>query len=742
MTLVDSTTARTTIGSRARLVLSVSLPRLARHWKEVLAWMETPDVSRAQESAARLAAIPGSEGLAVLAQLPEDMVAGVLEQSRVDEEGRSHLREIAARLTASHGSDSPRATLLRAFQGAADIAEDLEEQTLVAAPGAPIDAPEAESMPAMAAAVEAWQDDESAMAALTQLASDVVLSGAPLPPEFWLRAATRIPAAADSGRLRLLLDIAQILNSVGQPNRSLEILGTILPLWSEIGDVQGKAATLHNMARVIAQQGDVAGAMQLWNESLALSEKTGNAHGKAATLHQIAGVMARQGDVARAMELWTQSLGLLEQIGDVQGKAATLSNMAGVIALQGDVARAMKLWTQSLLHSEQIRDVRSKAATLHQMAGVINQQGDVARAMKLWNESLALKEQIGDVKGTAATLSIMAGVIAEQGDVARAMELWNQSLAIEEEVGNVRGKAATLSNMAGTIAQQGDVARAMELWNQSLGLCEEIGDVQGKAAALNNMAGVIAQQGDVARAMELWNQSLVLKEQIGDIQSKAATLSNMAGVIAQQGDVARAMELWNQSLVLLEQIGDVQGKAATLANMAWAAGKQGDAGRERELNLQAARALASVRAWLDAVTVLGNLGVSDDPEAAGFLAQALWLALRVEVPVDRTVRIAAALVRKVGVESSAALLAAAFGVWSARVRGQAHPKKEEIQSRAMGVLGACAEARGVTPEKFGEWLQAEGLNDPGRFLPALRRELEAIVGEGWVFDPAGVEKQG
>jgi tetratricopeptide (TPR) repeat protein len=240
--------------------------------------------------------------------------------------------------------------------------------------------------------------------------------------------------------------------------------------------------------------------------------------------------------------------------------------------------------------------------------------------------------------------------------------------------------------------------------------------------------------------MELWNQSLVLLEQIGDVQGKAATLHNMAGVIAQQGDVARAMELWNQSLVLEEQIGNVKGKAATLANMAWAAGQQGDAVRERELNLQAARALAAVRAWPDAVTVLSNLGVSEYPDAAGFLAQALWLAARVEVPVDDAVSIAAALVEKVGAESPAALLAAAFGMWSAVVRGQSHPKKEEIRRLAMGALGACAEARGVPAEKLEEWMKAEGLDDPGRFLPALRRELEAIVGDGWVFDPAALDK--
>jgi len=476
---------------------------------------------------------------------------------------------------------------------------------------------------------------------------------------------------------------------------------------------------------------------------------------RALEVHRLA-MLARENEIAvaiadRLATRWhnrsefrrSRALSLLTlQLGD---DYRILHNLARGQQVLGETDKARRSYQQALdLCPQPLPDtprpaLRERSGIVHNLAGLEVQQGDVARAMELWNQSLVLDEQIGDVRGKAATLSNMAGVIAQQGDVARAMELWNQSLVLKEQIEDVQGKAATLANMAGVIAQQGDVARAMDLWHQSLVLKEQIGDVRGKAATLHNMAGVIAKQGHVARAMELWNQSLGLEEQIGNVQGKAATLHQMAVVIAQQGDAARAMELWNQSLGLEEQIGDVHGKAATLANMASAAGRQGDAVRQRQLNLEAARALAAVWAWPDAVIVLGNLGVSDDPDAAGFLAQALWLALRVEVPVDRAVKIAAALVEKVGAESPAAPLAAGFATWSAMVRGESHPKKEAIQTLAAGVLGACAQARGVTPEKVPEWVQAEGLDDPGRFLPALGRELEAMVGTGWLFDPAAVK---
>ncbi|WP_445246061.1 tetratricopeptide repeat protein, partial [Microcoleus sp. OTE_8_concoct_300] len=64
--------------------------------------------------------------------------------------------------------------------------------------------------------------------------------------------------------------------------------------------------------------------MTLYEECLELKEQIGNVEGKAVTLHGLAGIYANQGEVAKAIAFYEQSLQLTEKIGDVQGKAATL----------------------------------------------------------------------------------------------------------------------------------------------------------------------------------------------------------------------------------------------------------------------------------------------------------------------------------------------------------------------------------------------------------------------------------
>ncbi|WP_375471292.1 tetratricopeptide repeat protein [uncultured Nostoc sp.] len=504
-------------------------------------------------------------------------------------------------------------------------------------------------------------------------------------------------------------------------------------------ELQDKSATLNNMAQVIADQGDIPKAIALYEQSLEIKEQIGDVQGKATTLNNMALVFAQQGDIPKAIALYEQSLEIQQQIGDVKGKATTLANIAGVIAQQGDIPKAIALWQQDLEISEQIGDVKGKAATLNNMAQVIADQGDIPKAIALWEQSLEIQQQIGDVKDKAATLANMAQVIADQGDIAKAIVLWEQSLEIFEQIGNVQGKATILNNMALVIAQQGDIPKAIALWEQDLEISEQIGDVKGKAATLNNMAQVFAQQGDIAKAIALWQQSLEIQQQIGDVKGKAATLNNMAQVFAQQGDIAKAIALWEQSLEIIEQIGDVKGKATILNNMALVIAQQGDTAKAITLYEQVASTLAQISAYGDLVTVLSNLGLTVESNGLVYLAQAIWLTLRIQASLADTIKLIRVLYNRVPQGDELKALLGATAMFFCKRRGEGHPQLEELQKRSFKIVLDVAGAQGIKmPEAFDAWVVQQRLNDPEYFLPRLNQRLEEIVGNGWLFDRSQV----
>ncbi|WP_242038002.1 tetratricopeptide repeat protein [Tolypothrix sp. FACHB-123] len=536
-----------------------------------------------------------------------------------------------------------------------------------------------------------------------------------------------------------LNNMAGVYADQGDIPKAIALWQQSLEISEQIGHVKGKATTLNNMAQVYADQGDIPKAIALYEQSLEISEQTGDVQGKAPTLNNMAQVFADQGDIPKAITLWEQSLEISEQTGDVQGKATTLNNMAGVYADQGDIPKAIALWEQSLEISEQIGDVKGKATTLNNMAGVFAQQGDIPKAITLWEQSLEISEQTGDVQGKATTFNNMAGVYADQGDIPKAIALWEQSLEISEQTGDVQDKATTLNNMAGVFAHQGDITKAIVLYEQSLEICEQIGDVKLKATTLNNMAQVFANQGEITKAIALWQQSLEISEQIGNVQGKATILNNMAQVIAQQGDIPRAIALWQQSLEISEQIGDVKGKAITLNNMAGLFVQQGDITKAIALWEEVPSTLAQIRAYGDLVTVLGNLGIADESNGLVYLAQAIWLTLRIQVPLASTINRIRALYNRVPQDDELEAILGATAMFFCNDRGEGHPELEEQQERSWQMLAEAAGRQGIeTQEAFDAWYVQQRLNDPDYFLPRLNQRLEEIVGDGWLFDRSQV----
>ncbi|MBG1257806.1 tetratricopeptide repeat protein [Nostoc commune] len=355
----------------------------------------------------------------------------------------------------------------------------------------------------------------------------------------------------------------------GEVDEAIALYNQSLEINERIGNVQGKAATLHQLASIYANKGEVDKAIALYKESLEIKERIGDIQGKAATLHQLASIYAHKGEVDEAIALYKESLEIKERIGNVQGKAATLHQLASIYANKGDVDEAIALYKQVLEIDESTGNVQGKAATLHQLAGIYADKGEVDEAITLYKESLEINERIGNVQGKAATLHCLGYIYAHKGDVDEAIALYNQSLEINERIGNVQGKAATLNCLGNIYANKGELDEAIALFNQSLEITERIGDVQGQAATLHQLGILYANKGEVDEAIALFNQSLEITERIGDVRTQAMTLWWLGGLAEQQGEYTKAISYLQPALEILQRSKspDAEGVSASLARV-------------------------------------------------------------------------------------------------------------------------------------------------------------------------------
>jgi len=256
-------------------------------------------------------------------------------------------------------------------------------------------------------------------------------------------------------RIRVLNDLGIAYRSRSEYKTAKYYLEQALDLANDDEDfISLKANILYELGWIQDDWGNKKEAIAFYQQSLELWEKIGDVQGKAATLHCLAIIYADQGEVEKAIAFYQQSLELWEKIGDVQGKAATLHCLAGIYANQGEVERAIAFYEQSLELKEKIGDVQGKAATLHQLAGIYANQGEVEKAIAFYEQSLELEEKIGNLQEKAATFVMLGQLLAAQGDFDQALNYLQQSLEILQHLRSpdaetVRRIIAAVQQMAG-----------------------------------------------------------------------------------------------------------------------------------------------------------------------------------------------------------------------------------------------------------------------------------------------------
>ncbi|OYD87779.1 hypothetical protein CDG77_27500 [Nostoc sp. 'Peltigera membranacea cyanobiont' 213] len=328
----------------------------------------------------------------------------------------------------------------------------------------------------------------------------------------------------------VLNQIAYCEHQMGEVDRALNYYQQALNL-CPAEDVAELASIYYHFGILKATKGEVDEAIALFNQSLSINERIGNVEGKAATLHQLARIYANKGEVDEAIALFNQSLSINEHIGNVLGKSATLHQLARIYADKGEEEQAIALFNQVLEIDERIGNFQGKAENLHQLGNIYVNKGEVDEAIALYNQSLEIDERIGYVQGKAANLQQLGNIYANKGEVDEAIALYNQSLEIKEHIGDVRGKAATLHCLAILYANKGEVEEAIALFNQSLEINERIGNVQDKAMTLWWLGDLAEQQGEYTKAISYLQPALEILQRLKspDAESVSASLDRVMG---------------------------------------------------------------------------------------------------------------------------------------------------------------------------------------------------------------------
>ena len=133
---------------------------------------------------------------------------------------------------------------------------------------------------------------------------------------------------------------------------------------------------------------------------------------------------------------------------------------------------------------------------------------------------------------------------------------------------------------------------------------------------------------------------------------------------------------------------------------------------------------------------LGPPHTTAESNALVYLAQAIWLCLRIQAPLVDTIQYIRVLFNAVPQGDVLEMLLAATALWFCNVRGEWHPQIAQLQEDSFKLLVIAANAQGIqSQEAFDAWRIEQQLDDPNFFVPQLNQRLEEMIGDGWLFDP-------
>jgi tetratricopeptide (TPR) repeat protein len=470
-------------------------------------------------------------------------------------------------------------------------------------------------------------------------------------------------------------------------------------------------------------------ARTVYETALAFHRRRNDLKRSADVIVRLGHLASSQGHKKRALDLYEEAFRLYERVEDQLGKANALMGIGAIEAILGDEEKARALWRQADEIYEQGADVAGRIDAVGRIVGSYLRSGDDGLM-----ETVELHTRLKGAVNKSATLVELAVKKDSDGDRSGATELLRLAVMVDEETADPQDLAASLCELGLLEFKEHHLERAITLWERALSLSRVVEKDWLTQRLLSNLAQVAARNGNSEHALSRADEIFGLTR---DANTYAETLVKIAEVREEAGDASGAVDFYERSLASYESTGDRASQAQMLIRLSEAAAMARDFDRLYQLGNRLLPLLATLKQWDTLVVILCTLARFGTEEAAGFAAQAIWLALRLSIFDDSVAESALELVDKIGVDSPDAPWVAAAGGLIARYL---EPNENIIQKAAILdlTLKQCAEMQSKTSGRAAAWYDNGDYLDRETVLEAVGQCVNRMTRGRWLFDPGSV----
>ena len=309
------------------------------------------------------------------------------------------------------------------------------------------------------------------------------------------------------------------------------------------------------MGNVYNVMGELRKALDYYNQALPVFRQVGNLNGVSMTLDNMGEAYQTLGELEKALDSFNQALSIFRQAADRENEASALVNIATVYADLGEPRKALDYHIQALPLFRQVGDRNNEAIDLGDIGFIYNDLGEHQKALDYLNRALAASRQVGDRDGEANALNNIGNVYSASGEGQKALEYFNQALPILRAVGDRRFEAETLDNIGDVYRGSGEKQKALDFYNQALGVASAVSKPLLEAEIFHSLM-LIEQDEQPALAIFYGKQAVNYLQQVrGNIQklaselqksflsSKSDSYHDLANLLIDQGRLPEAQQV-------------------------------------------------------------------------------------------------------------------------------------------------------------------------------------------------------
>lgn len=359
-----------------------------------------------------------------------------------------------------------------------------------------------------------------------------------------MRKATRLEAAFG-------INLGQVCNDLGEPDRSQKALKGAQDLCREIEDAALEAMALRHLGMTFLTQALYNEALACCEEAIQIAEEIKEKISVGHILCNKAVILVSKGNLNNAEEIFQQGLMLRQELEDpyIQGRIYT--NLASLDLIRGRGQEATSALERALDIHRSINYRQGEARNIGELAVIQIAEGKLQEGYQIFEQAIEIDRQLGYRRGEARTLLMRARIQLQNNQPQKTHQLFQIAYDLANEMHHRYIQIET-SAMVTLVMPDTQISDRISMLEAAIELSRSICSPVLEIQISSHIGLLLLNSGQLEEAIRRSQQAVAYSREIGNLLEEAKSLMNLAHIYDQQGEIELAQENVSIAQALLQ----------------------------------------------------------------------------------------------------------------------------------------------------------------------------------------------